>query len=126
MIIGAMNEVLPYTVSKRAAMRLLTAVLMAMFLFVNVAEAATCADEQPIGLSHAAEHIQDENDGDENGEPSEKHAVCGHGHCHHFGKILAPNISEGHKLSVNRDFAFDRDDTHSPAYLSKLKRPPRL
>ena len=109
-----------------AAMRVIAVLLLAMFAFSTVAEAAACSGEVQSEISHISSDLADNGHSDEDGDTGDKHAVCAHGHCHHLAQIVAP-VASAEGLSLAASLLGPRRDNALPeANLSKLKRPPRI
>lgn len=100
--------------------RLLTALLITVFLVLPVADAAACADEvagaESVMLVHIDAHADEQYDG--------AHGHCAQGHCHHAAHGLPfalPTLAQpiGH---APRDDAQRIAHSHRP---DGLTRPPR-
>lgn len=109
-----------------AAMRFIAVLLLAMFAFSTVAEAAACSGEFQPEISHTASDLADEDHSDEGDNTGDKHAVCAHGHCHHLAQVVTP-VSSAETTNLSMSLLGPRRDNALPeANLSKLKRPPRV
>ena len=100
----------------------LTALMVALFAFSPIAEAAECGVELPashssIGFDSETHHGSDE-------QPL--HGGCAHGHCHH-APTVAPthSLDEAVNLSARMEHAFPLDDLRLSSAPGGLERPPR-
>lgn len=100
----------------------LFALLVAMFALAPIVEAAECGVELPSAHQTLAGDV----DGDHDQDQQPMHGVCAHGHCHHSGSIVTPNLTMVAKTAdLRADHAFPLDDlriSHAP---EGLERPPR-
>lgn len=106
-------------------MAALLAAFIAMFVLASAVEAATCAPD--AAPTHASETLADaSSDADDGGDPSDQHAICSHGHCHHSSVATAQASDALTPTVTNRDPAplqpADRLASRKPA---GPDRPPR-
>lgn len=99
----------------------LFALLVTLFALAPIVEAAECGVELPS----AHQTLAGEFDGDhDQGEPL--HGACSHGHCHHSGSLVTPDLTTAvQALDLRADHAFPLNDlrvSHAP---EGLERPPR-
>lgn len=93
-------EAMGFCLARQGWMAALLASVLAMFVLVSTVEAATCA---PESLTHATETVADAPSGSDDTSPSDQHAICSHGHCHHSGAFAVATPELGVASLTKRD-----------------------
>ena len=100
----------------------LFALLVAMFALAPIVEAAECGVELPSAHQTLAGDV----DGDHDQGQQPMHGACAHGHCHHSGSIVTPDLTTATKTAdLRADHAFPLDDLRVSYAPDGLERPPR-
>jgi hypothetical protein len=100
----------------------LFALLVAMFALAPVVEAAECGVELPSAHQTVAGDV----DGGQDEGRQPMHGTCSHGHCHHSGSMVTPDLTMGTETAdLRADHAFPLDDLRVSYAPDGLERPPR-
>lgn len=118
-------DAMGFSSAKQGWMAALLASFLALFVLVTAVDAAACAPES--AATHASEAASDTpSNPDDGGGPSDQHAICSHGHCHHNG-VAVPQMPEVAALKATHNdvepaWATERMASRKP---SGPDRPPR-
>ncbi|MFN6981184.1 MAG: hypothetical protein ACK4NU_04590 [Brevundimonas sp.] len=103
-------------------MAALFALIVAMFALAPIVEAAECGVELPSAHQILAGDV----DGDHDQGRQPMHGACSHGHCHHSGSVVTPDLTSATKAAdLRADHAFPLDDLRVSYAPDGLERPPR-
>lgn len=103
-------------------MAALFALIVAMFALAPIVEAAECGIELPSAHQTLAGDV----DGDHDQGRQPMHGACSHGHCHHSGSVVTPDLTTATKAAdLRADHAFPLDDLRVSYAPDGLERPPR-
>ncbi|WP_421930813.1 hypothetical protein [Phenylobacterium sp.] len=99
--------------------------LAVALLFAPVAEAFACAPEAPVAATEQQAGVvtpTDNGDAHQNAQDE----ICQHGHCHHGGSLIAPELTEVSVQAASSDQnALPTCGLLMSRTTSRLERPPR-
>lgn len=94
-------------------------------LFAPVAEAFACAPEAPVAATEQQVSVVTPTDNGDAHQTSQDE-ICQHGHCHHGGSLIAPQLTEVSVQGATSELnALPARGLVMSRTTSRLERPPR-